>query len=429
MKLKNCLLILLCPLLGNAQLRPAWINDPIPAQLQTDPVFKSSTSGNNKYVLVDFWATWCMPCYAAFPKLDSIQQKHREVLSVLAVTRENKTVVDALMKKKKSLTGLSLSIATADTSWNKVFPHVGIPHIAWINSTGKVDAITAGDWVTEDNVSAWVQGKPINFPVKRDIKGYNAKQSILENFGGQALEKKVVSGRMLYKYIDGISYGTSQQVSDTGFHLLLRNFDLLRLYGMVFQTEMRNFGRHYRLRVKNPGIFKSDSPNMDGWIRNNGYSYEIVAREKLDRQQVKQYLLEDLNNSFGLEASLQKEPTTCWVLLTTGKGEKPLQTAGDKPTIEWTGESTLKRLINQPVSVLIARLNSAPSNDSIPPVFIDGSGITYNIDLSVHLGDSPSLKEFNYVLKPYGLRFAVEQCEQELLIITDKTTPNRKAFY
>ena len=30
-----------------------------------------------KYVLLDFWATWCKPCLADFPKLKEIYEKHK----------------------------------------------------------------------------------------------------------------------------------------------------------------------------------------------------------------------------------------------------------------------------------------------------------------------------------------------------------------
>lgn len=66
---------------------------------QTAPAFSRtdlngnqvSLSGNaGKYVLLDFWATWCVPCRAAFPHLKSLYAKYKEKgFEVVAVAADN----------------------------------------------------------------------------------------------------------------------------------------------------------------------------------------------------------------------------------------------------------------------------------------------------------------------------------------------------
>ena len=34
----------------------------------------SEYAGKDKYVLIDFWASWCAPCIAGIPKMDEIRQ-------------------------------------------------------------------------------------------------------------------------------------------------------------------------------------------------------------------------------------------------------------------------------------------------------------------------------------------------------------------
>lgn len=42
-----------------------------------------------KVLVLDFWATWCAPCKASFPKVDAIYQKHRaKGLEVIAVNED-----------------------------------------------------------------------------------------------------------------------------------------------------------------------------------------------------------------------------------------------------------------------------------------------------------------------------------------------------
>ena len=38
-----------------------------------------------KVVLVDFWETWCSPCLAVFPAMDSLKTEYKEDFEVVAV--------------------------------------------------------------------------------------------------------------------------------------------------------------------------------------------------------------------------------------------------------------------------------------------------------------------------------------------------------
>jgi len=43
-----------------------------------------------KVVIVDFWASWCLPCAKSFPVLDELQKKYGDRLVVLAVNIDEK---------------------------------------------------------------------------------------------------------------------------------------------------------------------------------------------------------------------------------------------------------------------------------------------------------------------------------------------------
>ncbi|HEU4551987.1 MAG TPA: TlpA disulfide reductase family protein [Chitinophaga sp.] len=48
----------------------------------------SLTDFRGKVVVVDFWATWCMPCIASFPAMQKVVSKHPEVVFLFIATQE-----------------------------------------------------------------------------------------------------------------------------------------------------------------------------------------------------------------------------------------------------------------------------------------------------------------------------------------------------
>lgn len=70
--------------------------------------FKYATSNNDsinleslngKYVLLDFWETWCGHCIVSLPEIQKIQDKYQNDLIVIGITTENKAQVEKLIQK------------------------------------------------------------------------------------------------------------------------------------------------------------------------------------------------------------------------------------------------------------------------------------------------------------------------------------------
>jgi thiol-disulfide isomerase/thioredoxin len=61
---------------------------------------KLPDSLKGKVVLVDFWASWCLPCAKSFPVLDELQKKYGDKLVIVAVNVDEKAAnMETFLKK------------------------------------------------------------------------------------------------------------------------------------------------------------------------------------------------------------------------------------------------------------------------------------------------------------------------------------------
>ncbi|MBM3252850.1 MAG: TlpA family protein disulfide reductase [Candidatus Omnitrophica bacterium] len=91
--------------------------------------------GNNKAVLLVFWATWCPYCVQEIPELKRINSEYKDKgLEIIAVDiRENPALVSDFAKKQ----GIDYTIVIdADGSVSKDYNVVGIPTNVLIDKNG-----------------------------------------------------------------------------------------------------------------------------------------------------------------------------------------------------------------------------------------------------------------------------------------------------
>jgi len=96
-------------------------------------------------LLVNLWATWCPPCVAELPSLDTLQAKLKDKgLHVVAISMDNKPVSDvAAFLAARNVEQLALYIDT-DREVPRQWPYAGIPQTFLIGRDGKVIATFEG---------------------------------------------------------------------------------------------------------------------------------------------------------------------------------------------------------------------------------------------------------------------------------------------
>ena len=87
-----------------------------------------------KFVLIDFWATWCGPCRKAIPELNALQSKFKDRVVVIGISDEPEAKVRAMKDPK-------LDYASAIDTQGRTKKAVGvegIPHVILMVPNGIV---------------------------------------------------------------------------------------------------------------------------------------------------------------------------------------------------------------------------------------------------------------------------------------------------
>ena len=109
-----------------AQISPLKIGDKLPDNLTCEMTGQQSTvnlsSFKGKLLILDFWATWCSPCVAMIPTIDSLQKTFNGKVEFIPVTFENSSTVTDFAKRLKSVKGIGFSSVINDEKLSKMFP-------------------------------------------------------------------------------------------------------------------------------------------------------------------------------------------------------------------------------------------------------------------------------------------------------------------
>jgi len=109
------------------------LNQPAP-DLVVEKWLTPEPDRRGKFVLIDFWATWCPPCRAAIPELNGYQKKFGDKLVVIGISDETEEAVRRLTDPK-----IEYAIAIDTQARTKKAVEVtGIPHVLIIDPHGIV---------------------------------------------------------------------------------------------------------------------------------------------------------------------------------------------------------------------------------------------------------------------------------------------------
>ncbi len=388
--------------------------------------------------VVEFGATWCVPCRAAIPKLTELSRKYRNdgvtvasffVMEVNTdpVGAENPAYVTRVEKYvEKQGDGMDYTVAidgpdkNMENTWLKAAGKVGIPYvfvidkqglIAWIGSDmSQVDAVIQSVKHPDYDISSLIPAHPTQ---ASEQNWHESADKGLDN-------EDVLQLSLLTKYQPG------QAGKATGPYIANYDFDkehkmrgkviavgesLRRLYYMAFADSLWNYPMFPRVdtgvypdTIKYPGQRRSygrfwyrpvlevqDSIPFESKYGEapNRYNYFLkIPKEHATAKRVQEAMQADLHKHFGYEVTVEKRDMPCWRLVVMDESKIRRKPSGGAYAM-YENENGSYVFENGEVRDIIFQLEirygymnitELVEHPHLEPPFIDATGITGKID-------------------------------------------------
>jgi len=412
-----------------AAYKPLQIGDTVPdVTINNILHYKTPTAKlsdfKGKLLILDFWATWCSPCVAMIPRMDSLQKQFEDQVQFLPVTYQSIEVVTAFFEKyaKRHRQRIMLPEVVKDSVLQKLFYHNAIPHYVWINTAGIVVAFTSTDEINSKKISAFLLNEKLVLTQKKDPLRipFDQQQPFLIN-GNGGDGSKLLYHSIFSEYTPGLSgeYAITELDNHRGIKLTATNQSRLSLYKKAYgERDWIVANNRIVLEVRDPDRFTTTKTGdtYRQWMKqNNGFCYEIITPPAL-ASRIFSMMRDDLACLFSeYESNLEKRDVEC-LILTRIRPDESLRSQGGKPvtivdSYQFTGR-------NVSVGSFIRHLNIKYMQRSPLPV-LDETGIRDMIDMDIqaNLSDPQAL---NKELQKYGLRFIRASRKVDMLVIRDK---------
>ncbi len=386
-----------------------------------------------KLLILDFWATWCSPCIAMIPKMDSLKRQFGSAIQILPITYQDEKEVLPFMTRMNKLHPQIIGFKSldptvlSDKSLHQLFPHTGLPHYVWIGTDGIVKAITGHEEVTASNIANTLNGDKSSMSMKIDdqpAKYEGNKPFLINGNGGDG--DNILYHSILTGYTPGLLGGSSAYpthgIDDvTGKRVVVRNAYLPWFYRVAFGDG--EFIEQSRLKIEVKDLSKlvwakELGLSYEEWSkRGNVFCYELSVPPSLGGKAF-EIMRMDLSRFFAqYKVGFEKETKKCLVLVRTSKANKFYASAG-KEVLRF--DMTSCTIQNGDMMILFRHLQRVFQNSGMP--IINETGYEGKVNLAIN-ANMANIGEINLEMKKYDLEFIEANRSVDVLVIRDSGLP------
>lgn len=344
---------------------------------------------NNKYIVLEFWATWCGPCIAAVPHMNKLQQEfHQKDLYYLSMTDESTAQAERTLKRI-NFSSIVVTDTTKQTQINFGDGVEGLeafPLTVLINKNGMID------WIGEpQNLDAKIMTKFLSNSLTT-----NSNSEIGENNTQKEMNKALSFKDLLskgditnYFQLKETSSKKTSKIAAGTMIFVLNSYSLEKIYNDIFKINNK--------QLKLPESFKDKR-------------YDIIYKNTVDPQNI-EVLENNILNALHLKKHTEKNLIKENIVSISDSSllEKTLEKtysheseAGDK--MIFTG-STISEVVNKLSSISSEQPYAFNGTDKTKYDFIIGT---------------KSKEEIIKSLKSYGLTVKEKDVEVNYTILTEK---------
>lgn len=363
-----------------------------------------------KFVIIDFWGTFCLPCIRAFPKLENWQKRFGDSLQILLVATDGYSRAEQFYETRKKANNPMYLPCTINRSMVKYFQVKEVSTYVWIDDKGYIRAVTSESELTEQNVSNFINGK---MGMVRDI-GKEAvvdyKKPLVE-IAKEIDSNSVIFRSVLTGYLKGVR--PAMALPGKGLNRFCAyNMAIRNLYQFAYgdTAEPVPSVRTIIESAHPEKIAKPKNEDFETWKVNNTYCYEITVPEAKN-DSICKMMRDDLQQLFGYNAYLEYRMQKCLVL----KAEKRFRFLADTTITPKVSYNTGGIIVtNYPFKQLFEMIRHY-NRDKI---FLDETGLKGKVDITIQamMNDVDAL---NKELKKYGLSLQYEDRQVQMLVIKD----------
>ena len=277
-----------------------------------------------KLVLLDFWTFYCPVCLDAFPKLDSLQQKYKDRIQIIAVNAATQKATLAFFEKRKKLHFPRFLMVTEDTILSQLFPRNFNPWMVWIDGNGIVKHMTLPGPDLELDIHAFLNGGKLLSRELHYAKPDPGKPLIAKENGRWLSKIRYYS--TISNCINEVSVG-NQIIADDGKGEpgeLTANcksvVELLVDAHAEGSSERFLLGANIQLNVKDSTRFirPIDPRKQDSWQDSNSYTYQLSIPGK-NKAQLCEIFKTHVQNYFNVESFVEKRTVRTLGVIKTGE--------------------------------------------------------------------------------------------------------------